>query len=53
VNGTNLLGKFSVSILRPLSQVVTVSSMVPVGLSSTLGRAPTPLAWLPMALVGP
>ena len=34
-----------------LSQMVTVSSMLPIGFSSTRRRAPTPLVWSPMALV--
>ncbi len=33
------------------SQVVTVSSILPIGFSSTRRRAPTPLVWSPMALV--
>jgi hypothetical protein len=45
------LGRFCVSILRPSSQMVTVSSMLPIGFSSTRRRAPTPLVWSPMALV--
>ena len=49
--GTDALGWFCVSLLRPSSQVVTVSSMLPIGFSSTRRRAPTPLDWSPMALV--